>query len=192
MTIYLPLLAGILGTAAMTIFTAVSFRLLKKPFHVVRILANMMRFEPTTVTDKPPLVTYAMANLLHYGIGVGFAFGYHRLVAEGILGPNILYALLFGAFVGALGIIGWRIFFAVHPSPPAVSFKHYLPVIWLGHLLLAVVMFYMYRSFEEKPPAVSGTIPLCAQHSTGIPENARHKSILFSRQLIHLNQVQRV
>jgi hypothetical protein len=159
--IYIPILAGILGTVAMTLCTEIAFRLLKRPYHVVRILARMLqgRSIPSDGTLRPG--TYLLASFLHYAIGVAFSFGYQWLVFRNILSPGVFPALLFGAFIGLIGITGWRIFFAIHPLPPNVSLKQYLPAIWVGHIVLAFVMYYTYQQFRNESLTAVDTIPLC-------------------------------
>ena len=51
-------------------------------------------------------------------------------------------ALLFGGMAGLLGIIGWRVVFAIHPQPPKINLYEYLTVIWMGHIVFSTTQFY--------------------------------------------------
>jgi hypothetical protein len=65
--------AGIVATSAMSAFTEIGFRILRRPYHVIRILGNMMLFrKETPLTKKPSLPILLSSNLLHYAIGVFF------------------------------------------------------------------------------------------------------------------------
>jgi hypothetical protein len=139
----LVIIAGLAGTFTMTACAELIFILIKRPYHIVGTLGRMFEFRKPT-PEKPRLAYYLLATMLHYGIGVGFCYLYYWALFNGLLNFTVTHAILYGLIIGTLGIIGWRIFFAVHPDPPQYSLPVYLFVIWLGHIVLAVTMFQVF------------------------------------------------
>jgi hypothetical protein len=135
-------IAGIAGTLAMTVFTELIAYGAKKPFHVVSILARMLRFRK----DLRPIsgTRYVVALIIHYSIGVLFSYGFEWFITNNRADMNLSNAIIFGGVVGLIGIIGWRIFFAIHPNPPEIILPPYLTTIWVGHIIFSVVLFYSY------------------------------------------------
>lgn len=142
MGILTSILAGIAGTLAMTCFTHIMAQALRKPYYVVVILATMLPFKREV--SSPTITTYILATILHYVIGIGFAYLYLWLIAEGFVTDSGISASLYGAFIGLIAIIGWGIFFKIHPDPPKVE-PTYFVMIWLGHLLLSIIAAAIFR-----------------------------------------------
>lgn len=135
MDVLTVIIAGIAGTLVMTCFTQITAYLSKKPFYVVMILATMLPFK--RMAAPPKLSTYAAATVLHYSIGVAFAYVHLWVILQGIITSNTLFALLYGVVIGTIAIIGWRLFFMIHPNPPRVSTTYFV-MIWLGHIWLSI------------------------------------------------------
>ncbi|MEJ1239832.1 hypothetical protein WBG78_16965 [Chryseolinea sp. T2] len=51
----------------------------------------------------------------------------------------------FGVIIGLIAVGVWRLFFDLHPGPPAISLPDYLTVIALGHFVLSFVLAGMYQ-----------------------------------------------
>ena len=117
MLLYIPLLAGIVGTIFMTWFTSAVFRALKDPYRVVRILGNMIMFLPyTPVTKEPSTGMLVLAMSIHYLIGMIFSFTYMLLIANNYWPYHFIAAIIYGGIIGAVGVIGWRLFLRLHPT----------------------------------------------------------------------------
>jgi hypothetical protein len=129
------ILAGIGGTLVMTGFSQITAYLLKKPFYVVIILATMLPFNRDAT--PPKLSTYVVATVLHYFIGIVFAYVHLWLILNGHITNNALSALLYGVAIGIVAILGWRLFFMIHPNPPIVKGTYFV-MIWLGHIWLSI------------------------------------------------------
>lgn len=136
------ILAGVAGTLAMTCFTQITAQLLKRPFYVVLILATMLQFKRDIA--PPNASTYVAATILHYFIGIMFSYLYLWLMLEGFVSNDTFSAILYGAVIGSVGIIGWRIFFKIHPNPPPID-TMYFAMIWLGHLWLSIIASAIFR-----------------------------------------------
>ncbi|HEY0741851.1 MAG TPA: hypothetical protein VGD40_10325 [Chryseosolibacter sp.] len=143
---YLIIMAGIIGTLTMTLFIEVVARVSGKPFRVIHILADMLRFGQEFNHGQRRRIFF-LATILHYAIGVGFAFCYNFLLDSKYISSSWGDAVLFGASAGIVGILGWRLFFVVHPDPPVMNLFQYLTVIWLGHLVFACGLFLHVRFY---------------------------------------------
>jgi len=143
------ILAGLAGTFAMSAFTTMVFKLLRRPYRVITILAAMMQFKPIqfdhldTLSKQVPRGILVCAVVLHYSIGIIFTYAYCVVISRGWFSLSLAGAILFGAVIGTIGVIGWLVFFKLHPSPPGISLRHYLSTIWMGHVVLAVVAYYV-------------------------------------------------
>jgi hypothetical protein len=129
------ILAGVAATLVMTGFSQITAYLLKKNFYVVIILATMLPFNKHVT--PPKLSTYVAATILHYLIGIVFAYVHLGLILNGYIANNALSALLYGGVIGTIAIIGWRLFFMIHPNPPSVE-RTYFVMIWIGHIWLSI------------------------------------------------------
>ena len=141
-------ISGIAGTLAMTLFLELICWLSKKPFHVIRILAYILPFGKPVVTAGARKIVFLVAVTLHYAIGVLFTFCFEKSIQLHLMEFTLTNALLFGALAGLVGIIVWRIAFALHPKPPNINLHEYLVSIWLGHVVFSIAQFYclMYLS----------------------------------------------
>lgn len=135
-------IAGIVGTFAMTLFIELICLLLGKPFHVIRILARMLQLKSST--DRPTPTMFGIAVVVHYSIGILFTYGFKCCIDYELCALSYIDALIFGAIAGMIGILGWRIVFVLHPTPPQLNLPQYLTVIWLGHLVFALGQYYAY------------------------------------------------
>jgi hypothetical protein len=99
------------------------------------------------------------AVIIHYSVGVLFSYCFDLLVTGEFIEPTYMNAILFGCVAGLTGIIGWRIFFALHPNPPELKLTQYLLVIWLGHVIYAIAMFASYSKLQPAP--IQASIPIC-------------------------------
>lgn len=136
---------GVIATAVMTLFTEVTFRAINRPYHVVRILANMLRFQHVTPVLNKPQPHMIVAIVLHYFIGVLFALGYLPLVSWFPDWSATTHALVYGVLIAFIAIGGWSLFFDLHPGPPQVNLRQYLITIGIGHLFLAGALATLYQ-----------------------------------------------
>jgi len=136
LNLWIVILAGLGGTLVMTAFTRIASHILKKPFYVIMILATMLPFKKNVKT--PNVFVYTTATLIHYFIGVIFSYLYSWQLVERLIINDVLSALLYGAIIGSLAVIGWRLFFFIHPNPPPIELIPYLVTIWFGHITLSI------------------------------------------------------
>ncbi|CDF78632.1 conserved hypothetical membrane protein (DUF2938) [Formosa agariphila KMM 3901] len=67
---------------------------------------------------------------LHFGIGLVFLLVYFLFRNIFPNGPELVYALIFGFLAGLLGVVGWRLMFALHDNPPQFpKFPFYVQLV---------------------------------------------------------------
>jgi hypothetical protein len=146
---FTPIVVGIIGTATMSIFTFVSFLLLRKPYFIVRSLALILNFgKHASSRKKPAAAFYGLAIILHYGIGIFFSYAYLFFLNNLANEFSLLVTILFGALIGIVGIAGWKLFLLYHGDPLKFQLSIYFKVIWCGHLILALTIFYQFKTLR--------------------------------------------
>ena len=145
LNIWIVILAGLGATLVMTCFTLIMSHILKKPFYVVMILAMMLPFKKDVST--PTVFVYITATFLHYFIGVIFSWLYLWQLVDRLIINDLLSALLYGAIIGSIAVIGWRPFFLIHPNPPPIELIPYLVTIWFSHIILSITLAAIFSIF---------------------------------------------
>mgnify|MGYP003575440096 CR=1 FL=1 len=131
-------MAGIIGTAYMTLGMYLLAAITSEHFKVVKVLGTMLTFQTTHhngLSDRKSAIWTGI--VAHYLVGIGFSVLYAWLWKKDILGMDFLQATWLGLLNGIFGAIVWRIFFALHPRPPQLPLPQYLIAIALGHILFA-------------------------------------------------------
>lgn len=143
-------LAGILGTALMTLGMYTLASITSDHFKVVKVLGTMLTGQ-TTPEGGLSDTTSAIATgiIAHYLVGVGFSFAYTWIWQERLIDMSFAGATLMGFVNGLIGAAGWRIFFAIHPRPPIMPLPKYLLAIALGHILFGQGIFATHLFFKE-------------------------------------------
>lgn len=138
--------AGISGTLLMTgalyLLTAVT----RQNYKVVGVLATMVTNHTRSgggLTHKP--ADLAIGILLHYLIGVFFAFIYFYLWDAGVGDLTIRYTIVLGALNGIFAMGFWLAFIRLHPGPPAVPVVSYVTAVGLSHVLFSLGVLLIYR-----------------------------------------------
>lgn len=137
--------AGISGTLLMTgalyLLTAITGR----NYKVVGVLATMVTNHTRAgggLTRKPAdLVT---GTVLHYLIGVFFAFIYFYLWDAGVGDLTIRYTIVLGILTGIFAMGFWLAFIRLHPNPPAVPVVSYVTAVGLSHVLFSIGVLLIY------------------------------------------------
>lgn len=135
MNIITAIAAGIGGTAVMTAFIYLLSYITQKRLKVVKILGTMLTFQTTPDKETSEHSSAIVVGIIgHYTVGIIFSVIYYLLWTHGIGKPDFITCAIYGFISGIIGIIVWRIFFAIHPNPPAVPLKDYIPAILIGHI----------------------------------------------------------
>jgi hypothetical protein len=128
------IISGIVGTWFITGAMYLLSAMTGKNYKVVRILGTML-------SDR------IMGVLLHFMIGIFFAFIYFYLWQADMITHHITSSILFGAVAGVIAMIFWRSFLHLHPAPPPVPVATYVLAIGLAHIVFSLGIFLVYEIF---------------------------------------------
>jgi hypothetical protein len=143
--------SGVIGTATMTLFMYGMTFLTDRVMKVTKILGTMITCQTQDDGGLSERKTAIIAGtILHYLVGIGFVFAYHILWFLGVGQPDFVNGLILGMASGMLAVIFWSTFFAVHPFPPEVQLKLYLPTLFLAHFVFALTAIAAYVFFAGR------------------------------------------
>ncbi|GAB3548708.1 DUF6789 family protein [Spirosoma fluminis] len=131
-------IAGVAGTALMTLFMYIMTFFTERVMKVTKILGTMLTFETSPdgkLSDSKRAITVGI--LAHYAIGIAFALAYYLLWSLDIGQPDSQSGIWFGIGSGFVAIVFWYSFFALHPKPPAIQLKSYLVSLFVAHIVFA-------------------------------------------------------
>ena len=141
MNIITILICGIIGTAIMTSFLNVLFYFRDPKLRIVGILGSML-----TPAAKKISIDYRTVGIVaHYTIGILLCIPYVWLWTKQISLPTVFIAALYGAINGVVAIIVWRIFIAVHPSPPHLPLIFFLTAVGVSHIFFGLGILAAYQ-----------------------------------------------
>lgn len=127
------LLAALVGTTSMTLFSYLVSRKKNRDFKEPKLLGKMVyRAIPEIKKPQAKVVGWC----LHCGTGLFFTIMYKVLLDHTKLKSNLPEAVLLGVANGILAVGIWGTVFILHPDPPEIDFKKFF-----GHLVLAHVFF---------------------------------------------------
>ncbi|MCD2421825.1 hypothetical protein LQ567_03570 [Niabella pedocola] len=140
-TILDSILAGIMGTLAMTLFIRLTGMATGSPFSVPRILGSLLT-SSTSPSGKASqrLPVLLLGTAVHYVIGILFTLFYAWLAGSGVLPEGYINGLLYGFNIGIVAVVTWYLALRLHPHPPAIPVRLFLVVIFTGHLVYAAVI----------------------------------------------------
>ena len=147
------ILAGLTGTAVMTAFMYGLTFLTQRVMKVVKILGTMLTFQTSLdgqLSDTP--LAIAVGLVAHYLIGIGFTFVYAALWQADLGHPTFAFGVVAGFFSGMVGVLVWRLFFAIHPkAPTTIPLQSYLVTLLLAHVVfgVAVVATYQFLTSQQ-------------------------------------------
>jgi hypothetical protein len=137
--------AGILATAAMTASLYITAWITHANVKVVKILGTMLTNQTGkdgSCSNNPFVIGIGL--VVHYLVGVAFATCYWLLLRYQLVSDGLSDALIFGSVIGVLAISVWRVYFSIHAKPPKVPLLLFLFLIFVGHIVLALVLKALY------------------------------------------------
>ena len=146
MNVLIIVICAIAGTLLMTAFVYTIASVINKKWKVIKVLGTMLCNETTPgggLSNSRKSIT--TGTVLHYGIGIVFAFFYHWLWTNHIGSPTMESAFVFGIINGIVGAFGWAVYFKFHKHPPMIQLKEYLLIIAVSHVLFATGFVQSYR-----------------------------------------------
>src|SRR5688572_30396738 len=93
--------AGVVGTAIMTMAMYLLAYAATDRFKVVKVLGTMLTFQTTREKGLSEATSAILVGIIaHYAVGIGFAFIYEWLWSDGLLSPNFFNASWMGFING--------------------------------------------------------------------------------------------
>ena len=133
-------LSGMIGTTVMAVVMYGLAFITDTVMPVARVLGTMITCQTTDDGGLSDSRTSVVVGVLtHYAVGITFAYFYHILWTFGVGEPGFWNGILLGFLSGIFAVIFWFTFMAIHPFPPKIILKDYIPALFLGHFVFASV-----------------------------------------------------
>lgn len=130
------ILATLIGTTLMTIFSYIVSRVKGKQFREPVLLNKILdRWVDMYLT---PHSSNPAGWILHFVVGLGFVVVYHLLWQYSAIEVSWLSAAIMGAVSGLVGIGIWTVTFVIHPNPPEVHFFGFFTQLFFAHIIFGV------------------------------------------------------
>lgn len=136
-------MAAFIATSLMTLFSYSVALLSGQPFREPFLLAVLMdRFKASDATANRVL-----GWVLHYVLGLFFVLCFEMLLHMRWLFINWNSALIYGALIGVLGILGWKMLFRFTDKKPAMNYTGYYTQLFIAHVIFSLSMVGTYKYF---------------------------------------------
>ena len=140
-------IAGITGTAFMTLFSYIVSMVKKEDFSEPEHLATMLhRLVPGTSKKLNQIAGWNA----HFAVGLLFATAYVELWEAGKIKPSVKNAVLLGAVSGLLAVAVWKLTFKMHPLPPWINYNKYYIQLVPAHVVFALFATLAYRLWQNQ------------------------------------------
>lgn len=146
------LFSGILGTTAMTLFSALISKSKNKNLEQSENLAQLINRMPINISKKSAKVAGVFS---HYGIGMGFVSLFDQLWKRHKLEPSLRSGALLGAASGLLGVVAWKTMFESHPNPQPKNLKVFMGQLVLAHVVFGAVSAIAYKVCPDSKKSFS-------------------------------------
>ena len=136
-------LAGLVGTTLMTLFSKVCGWLLSKEFSEPKFLDAFLR--PSSVNHSK---LHLLGWLVHYLIGILFAFLIYGYCARYATDFSYLNGILLGPSLGLVGILGWKAMLSWKKKPPTMELPAFFIQLVFAHIVFAFGALFVLRSID--------------------------------------------
>lgn len=139
------IIAGLAGTAAMTVFLYFISLLTRHILQMPLLLGTMLlgKTHPNGSLSRS-VSTKFVGTLAHYTMGILYAIGYLALWESGVGTITASWSLLIGFGNGILAMVIWYFFIMIHPKPPIIHLEKHLTAILLAHIVFGFILTYVY------------------------------------------------
>jgi len=139
MNLFAVIVAGLIGTAAMTILMMLAPIMGLPKMDIVGMLGSMFTTQPGPAK--------LIGLIIHFMMGVIFAFIYALLWQNGLGSPSWVWGLIFGFVHGIVAVVTMPMMMKTHPRPPAMQPGPKLMMGQImGHLLFGLVVALTYAA----------------------------------------------
>ncbi len=83
--------------------------------------------------------------VIHILMGAIFMASYELLWKFTGVIRSIQWSLIFGVFIGIVGIMGWMLMFKFHKHPPKIDFTHYYIHLLFAHIVFSLAAYGVYN-----------------------------------------------
>jgi len=133
------IIAGLAGTAVMTIMMYIAPRMGMPKMDMPRMLGTMFISKESTAT--------ALGMVIHFMMGAIFAVIYALLWNLGVGSATWWWGLIFGAVHGLIAAGMMPVILRMHPRPPEMSFGAVMIVgVLMAHLVYGLVVALVYAA----------------------------------------------
>ncbi len=143
----ITVLAGIIGTIAMTAFMYMFSAITNKDTKVLQILGSMV----TGTTREYSKEAIVAGTLGHFSVGVLFSFAYFLLWNWGVFQINLTDSIILGAISGIVAMAVWKGYFWLHQHPPRVHLGYYLIALFIAHIIFGMVTVFAFDMMISEP-----------------------------------------
>lgn len=136
--------AAIAGTTFMTLYSYYMAKKEKQKF-VEPELLNELIDRSENLPDIQNKKEHPAGWVIHYALGAAFVVAYWLLWRRSLNSPGIAKGLLIGAGSGFVGILSWKIMFAISNNPPHNNRYKYYRQLFFAHLIFSTLALYGYK-----------------------------------------------
>lgn len=131
------IIAGLVGTAAMTMLMAVAPMMGMPKMDIIGMLGSMFSANKGTAT--------ALGTIMHFMMGVVFAIIYALVWNLLSITPTWWWGLIFGAVHTLPVMVMMPVMMKMHPRPPAME-RNILSIVgqFMGHMVFGLVVALVY------------------------------------------------
>jgi len=136
-------LAWIIAVIGMTLFSALWSRVSGNQFREPTLLSKLMQNHPHINASKQN--TYVWGWLIHFILGIVFLVIYEILWQVTNVPRTFLWSLIFGSFLGFLGVLGWRVLFKMSKPSSHFNYQQYYIHIFFAHMVFSVTALLVFQ-----------------------------------------------
>ncbi len=140
-TIIQIVLAALIGTSVMTLFSYSLAYILDRQFKEPRLLNKLL---DRSKFGEGKHISPVFGWFIHYGIGFLFAVAYHYIWKFTFVEPAVLSGSILGFCSGLIGIAGWSLLIKMHSDPPSIDFSKYYIHLMVAHVIFGICATYGY------------------------------------------------
>lgn len=125
--------SGLVATSFMTAFSYIAANVRNKEFREPELLNQLLS---KSSLFRLKLSKKSIAGwILHYLIGWMFVIVFEIIWELELVPFSILWGGILGLVAGILGVIGWKIFFAISDDPPKTDWNEYYVQLIIAHII---------------------------------------------------------
>lgn len=134
-----------MATIAMTAFSYSFSYIFKGNFkepQLLNYLLDKLPKNPTSICRE-----HIYGWLIHISTGILFVVIFKIVTNSVIIELSLWNGILVGLLAGIFGVAVWKVFFMLHPNPPANNKPMFYFQLILAHIIFGMVMVYLLRFF---------------------------------------------